>query len=313
MQNNPVIVIKVGDHLMDAWVANMKNLLPGYSVHSWREDVDKSKVAFVIAWTPDALWVNSFPQLQALVSVGSGVDHIENLERLREDIPVIRTVSADLTQRMREFMMLCVLSWHRQLPQIFKNNEHRQWERFAVPTADKYKVGVLGFGRMGRSVAESLQTVGYDVSVWARAERADCEFEYSHGRDQLGDFAGRNDVLICLLPLTEDTTGILDYSLMKAIRSGGCLINAARGAHLVDEDLARVMAEGHLSAAYLDGFRTEPLPSDSPLYDIENVCITFHSAAYISPESGPLVIAENIRRFAAGEAVEPMYDRSIGY
>jgi glyoxylate/hydroxypyruvate reductase len=308
-----IVVIKCGDHLVPGWVENMSRLLPEFSIEPYWASFDESRVLYVIGWCPDARWVNGFPNLKALVSIGSGVDHIVHLDELRETIPVIRTVSSDLVQRMKEFAVLCVLASHRQLPLMLEGQREREWKRYSADTADQVNVGILGFGSMGQAAAAALSSLGYSVSIWANSARSEVPYPYFFGREQLKTFACDIDVLLCMLPLTAETEGILDYELMTSMRRGGCLVNLGRGGHLIDDDLARALAEGHLSAAFLDAFRNEPLPADSPLWTMPGVYVTCHSAAYISPESGPVIIAENIRRFDAGEPVGPLYDRRKGY
>jgi glyoxylate/hydroxypyruvate reductase A len=308
------VVIKCGDHLLEAWVSNMTRLLPEFSIYPYSSaEIPNSSVKYVIGWCPDARWINEFPNLRAVISIGSGVDHIVHLDELRPDLDLIRTVSPDLVQRLREFVTLSVLSWHRQFPSILEHNRSREWERFAVSTADTIQVGIMGFGSMGKAAAESLSSLGYDVSVWASSPRSGLPYDYFQGDDQLNRFVARNNVVICLLPLTDATRGILNYELLSQIKPGGCLMNFGRGAHLVDDDLIRAIADGHLSAAYLDGFRVEPIPVDSPFWDVPEIIITFHSAAYISPETGPAIIANNLRRYDAGEQVTPMYSRERGF
>ncbi len=298
---------------MDDWVKNMSTLLPDFVVKRWDDEYKKENVEYIIGWCPDALWINTFPNIKAAVSIGSGVDHIENLQDLRSDIPVIRTVSSDLIQRMREFATLCVLAWHRQLPQILQNNNEKQWVRFPVDIASEVSVGIMGFGGMGKAIAKALDFLGYKISIWASKEREGVHYDYYHGDDMLENFIETSDVLICVLPLTVKTENILNKQNLSKIKSGGCLINLGRGGHLVDEDLIDLIEENHLSAAFLDGFRQEPLPSSSKFWDIEKIYITCHSAAYISPEMGPKIIAQNIQKFDAGEKVSHLYDRKLGY
>src|SRR5215213_3488355 len=308
-----IVVIKCGDHLLSSWVANMTTLLPEFDIAPYNASPATDNVKYVIGWCPDARWINAFPNLKAVVSIGSGVDHILHLDELRNDLPVIRTVSPDLVQRMREFVVLCVLAWHRQFPQMLQNASRAEWHRYAMGTADTVNVGIMGFGGMGSAAATALQNLGYSVSVWASSPRPDMPFHYFWGPGQLNAFLGRTDVLVCMLPLTKATDGILDYALFKRMRARGCLVSVGRGAHLVDADLLRALEEGHLSAAFLDVFRKEPLPPDSPFWTAPRVFVTCHSAAYISPEAGPRIIAENIRRFDAGLPVGPLYNRNLGY
>lgn len=309
------VIIKCGDAILDSWVTNMRALLPDeFDVVPYSSsDVDPPAVAYIIGWRPDARWVNEFPNVRALISIGSGVDHIANLPDLRGDVPVIRTVSPDLVQRMREYVAMCVLAWHRQLLPILAANRDHRWDRFAVDVAGSIRVGILGYGSMGSAAASALASLGYHVSVWAASPRDDQSFDYYHGPDQLLAFAGQCDVAICLLPLTPETTNILDYRFMSAMRHGGCLINAARGGHVVDGDLIRAAQEGTISFAFLDGLRDEPLGPTSPLWDVPNIIVTCHSASYISPDAGPRIIAANLLKFDAGERVEPMYDPRRGY
>ena len=164
MDTKPCIAIKVGDHLIKSWIERMSDHLPEFSFRSWHDDLDKDSVRYIIGWCLDERWINTFPRIKAAVSVGSGVDHIVHLDELREDIPVIRTVSDDLVQRVRGFAALCVLSWHRQLPEILANNKVRDWKRYSVGTSSSYRVGVMGFGTMGKAAARVLAFLGYDVS-----------------------------------------------------------------------------------------------------------------------------------------------------
>ena len=312
MDDRPYIVIKVGDHLIEPWIKRMSENLPEFQYRSWYDDIDKESVQYVIGWCPDARWMNTFPNLKAVVSVGSGVDHVVHLDELRETIPVIRTVSDGLVQRVREFAALCVLSWHRQLPQILANNRVGEWKRYSVDTSGSCRVGVMGYGTMGQAAARTLAGLGYKVSVWAATPR-DIEFEYYYGDAALHTFADQLDVLLCLIPLTKRTENILNRNLMSKLKRGACVINLSRGGHLVDDDLFELIQEGRISAAYLDGYREEPLPSTSRFFTEDRIIVTFHSAGYIAPDVGPKVIAGNIRKFERGEEVWPMYDRSKGF
>lgn len=308
-----LVVVKAGDHLVPQWIENLSPLLPDFQVVGYADSYEPATVEYIVGWKPDAHWINDFSALKAVVSIGSGVDHIANLSDLRPDIEVIRTVSPDLIQRMREFATLCVLSWHRQLPQMIDDTANRRWERHAVPTADEIAVGILGFGGMGQAVASSLHALGYDVAAWASQERNPDSIAYFHGPDGLAELAARSSAVICLLPLTDATAGIIDAGFLSRMPRGGCLISVGRGGHVVDGDLIDALESGHLSAAYLDVFREEPLPESSPLWTAKNTIVTGHSASYIAPDVGPVVIADNIKAFDSGRGGGPLYDRTLGY
>ena len=309
------IIIKCGDRVLNSWVTNMSSLLPEFQLlpYNASDQINPSEVSYVIGWCPDALWVNSFPKVKGLVSIGSGVDHIINLDQLRAEISVLRTVSPDLIQRMKEFISMCVLSWHRQLLPILKAHNNKKWDRFAVPTAAEKTIGIMGYGGMGKAVAELLSFIGYNVCVWANSPRSDEPYKYFHGRESLLEFAQCCDVVVCLLPLTKETKGILDYELFRSIKKGGCLINVGRGLHLNETDLEKAMQEGLLSHAFLDCVNSEPLPPDAFAWTIKNTTVTCHSAAYISAEAGPKIIANNIHLFEKNQFYGPVYNSKLGY
>jgi len=309
----PYIIIKAGDHLIPDWISRLSPMLPDFTICSWHDDVEKEQVEYIIGWCPDARWVNTFPNLKALVSIGSGVDHVLHLDELRPEIPIIRTVAKELVQRVREFSALCVLSWHRQLLQILEHNISREWHRFTAPTADAIRVGIMGFGAMGQAVAKTLSSIGYHVSVWAATKRASMSYDYYWGRGALETFANGLDVIVCLIPLTRDTKNIVNDKIFNILNRGACVINLARGGILKDDDLLEAVKAGQISYAYLDGYREEPLPPSSDLFGHKRIIITFHSAGYISPGIGARVISNNILRFNRGEKVGPMYDRVRGF
>ena len=309
------IIIKCGDRVLNSWVTNMRALLPEFNIlpYNTPEQINPNEVKYIIGWCPDALWVNSFSKVKGLVSIGSGVDHIINLDQLREGISVIRTISPDLIQRMREFISMCVLSWHRQLLPILEAHKNKKWDRFAVSTADEKTVGIMGYGGMGKAVAELLSFIGYNVCIWANSPRSNDPYKYFSRKDSLKEFASNCDIVVCLLPLTKETKHILDYELFSSMKKGGCLINAGRGLHLNETDLGKAMQEGLLSHAFLDCVNPEPLPPDAFVWTIKNVTVTCHSAAYISPESGPKIIANNIRLFEKNQFFGPLYNPKLGY
>lgn len=308
-------IVIMHERLASSWVANMKELLPEYKILPCFavDEIQQCKVEYVVAWCPDALWVNKFPNIKGLISIGSGVDHIINLEQLRADIPVLRTVSSDLIQRMREFVTMCVLSWHRQLLLILEANKSRQWDRFAVPLSSEKTIGIMGYGSMGKAVAELLSFIGYNVCIWASSPRANEPYKYYAGRTTLIEFSKMCDCLVCLLPLTNETKEIINYDLLSSIKKGGCLINVGRGLHVNEQHLERAMKEGLLSHAYLDCLNPEPLPPDAFAWTIKNTTITCHSAAFISPDVGPKIIANNIRAFNNGTFDGPIYNEKLGY
>lgn len=308
------IAVKCGRSVVDAWVKNLANLLPEFQVLAYTsERIVPEDVAYTVGWKPDALWVNSFPNVKALAAIGSGVDHIANLSQLKAGVPVLRTVSPDLAQKMTEFVTMCALSWHRNLPDMIEANAKREWRVFDAPLASERTIGIMGYGRMGTMVSAALAALGFRLKIWSKSPREGLPYPYYYGAEQLHNFAQGCDMLVCLLPLTQETEGIIDYNLLKQLNRGGCLINAARGSHLVEADLFRALDEEWLSNAYLDVLSKEPMPADDPIWARKNIIITYHCAAYISAEAGAEIIAGNIRSYELGNYQGPVYNPSLGY
>lgn len=308
------VLVKCGKSVIDAWVNNIQKLLPEFEVLAYTSgEVRVNDVQYVVGWKPDAFWVNTFPNVKALAAIGSGVDHIKNLAQLRSDVPVLRTVSPDLAQKMTEFVCMCVLSWHRRLPAMIASNARREWLVFDSPLASERTVGIMGYGRMGTMVSAALSALGFKLKIWSKSPREGMPYPYYHGADQLNAFAAGCDVLVCLLPLTSETEGIINYDLLSRLNKGACLINAARGSHLIEPDLIRALDEKRLSFAYLDVLSQEPMPADNSIWKRDDVIITYHCAAYISADAGAEIIAGNIRTYERGNYTGPVYNPALGY
>lgn len=309
-----VILVKNGSsEVQNRWISSLREELPKFTIEGADYGGDFDQVEYIVGWCPDADWVNRFNRLRCLISIGSGVDHIVGLDKLRSDIPVLRTVSDQLTQRMVEFVTMTVLAGHRRLPAMIEASRENRWQRFPEPTAPEVTVGVLGYGRMGKAVIAQLNGLGYKVRVWAHTPRKITQAEYFYGPDQLIEMTLGCNVLVCLLPLTSDTRGILNRQIFENLSRGAIVINASRGDHVNYEDLRLSLDAGHLGLAFLDGLPQEPLPVDSPIWSIDKAIITGHSAAYISPDAGPKIIAGNILKMENDEQVGPFYDRTLGY
>ena len=171
-----LVIVKTPPMILDRWVYHIASLMPEFNVKRWDDAYSFTDVKYIICWMPDALWINQFPNLKAVVSLGSGVDHIKNLNQLRGDIPVIRTVSEDLIQKMREYLALMVLGWHRNIHKLIDNSRNANWQKLSCATSSSIRVGVMGYGRMGSPAADTLANLGYKVSVWANQNREETRY-----------------------------------------------------------------------------------------------------------------------------------------
>jgi len=311
--SKPLIIVKTHQRALDKWITSISRQLPSFEVKPWNGIFNAIDVQYVVGWMPNVHWMNFFPNLKAVVSLGSGVDHIKNLEELREDVVVIRTVSPDLVQRMREYIALMVLSWHRKAHKIYQSNKNARWGKLYCETAQNITVGILGYGQMGAAAADTLNNLGYDVSIWANQKKELSNYHYFYGKEQLRQFVQSQDIIICLLPLTNKTKGILSADLFHEMKEGVCIINAGRGDHLNENDLIRFIENKKISYAILDVLSEEPLQSSSPLWSNEKVLITCHNASHVSPDTGSITIAKNINDFNMGLEIDFIYNRELGY
>ena len=294
------------------WQSHLQSLLPEIKCLLWEEVTDTDDVRYAVVWKPPTGGLATFKNLQCIVSVGAGIDHVLADHELPTHVPIIRTTGSELTQRMCEYVCMHVLIQHRQLMRMLQAQHSQQWAPVITPTAANRTVGVMGLGKLGRSAVESLLTLGFNVVGWARSEHhitgVTCYCEA-----QLPEFLRQTNILVCLLPLTEATSNILNKSLFGQLPAGAALINAGRGEHLQEQDLITALDSSHLSHATLDVFRTEPLPVEHPFWHHPKITVTPHIASMIDPESGGKEIARNLRAFINGESIEDLTDRTRGY
>lgn len=306
------VVIRVAGPRQDWWREHMQSLLPELECRNWDDPGPLDEVKYAVVWRPPAGGLKQFPNLEVIVSIGAGIDHVLADPELPQGIPIIRTTGDDLTQRMREYVTLHVLRHHRRLPEIEAAQAAREWRQSVNPPAYERKVGVMGLGNLGADAARALKAIGFDVAGWSRSKK-DIEGIECFGGDALDAFLARTEILVCLLPLTGETRGILGAANLAKLPEGASVINAARGEHVVDADLIAALDSGHLAYATLDVFHQEPLPPEHPFWTHEKVLVTPHVASLIDPVAGGKMIAANLRHFIAGEPVPDLVDLSKGY
>jgi glyoxylate/hydroxypyruvate reductase A len=231
------------------------------------------------------------------MSLGAGVDHVLAPGQVPPGVPILRVADPQMAERMATYVVWGVASWQRRFEEYYAAQRARRWDLTIEGAANRdnrdVRVGVLGHGLMGRAAAQALVGLGYQVASWSRSAKParDGAIECYHGRGALRDFAARSDVLVCLLPLTDETRGIVNAELLSWMPRGGALINGARGGHVVEEDLLAALDGGQLTFALLDVFATEPLPEDSPLWLHPRVRITPHVASMTTLEVRVVVVA----------------------
>ena len=298
-----------------------RDAFPNFDVINWAKDEDRSAdltpVKYAIVWGPEEGLLARCPQLEAIFSVGAGVDHIFKDPHL-PDRPIVRFVDPSLTGPMVEWVVLQVLMQVRQQRAYDQQQRDHKWGELPQPSAPKFRVGMMGFGELGQACAAQLMGLGFQLNSWSQsAKNVDGVTSY-FGEDQLPEFLANTDILVSLLPLTEDTRGLINKQLIDGLSRKGpfgapILINAGRGGSQVEADILAALQDGRLHGASLDVFETEPLPADSPLWDLDNLIITPHAAAMSDPLGLAAHVAHQIDRHESGQGLQYLVDRSRGY
>jgi glyoxylate/hydroxypyruvate reductase len=300
-----------------SWEARFRTLAPQRDVRLPTRLGDPADITYACAWQAPRGLLAGLPHLQAIFSLGAGVDHLIADPAL-PDVPVVRIVDPDLTMRMTEYVVLHVLMHHRRQRLYDAQQSQRRWHEHAQPPASAVAVGVMGLGVLGCDAARALCRLGFRTAGWSRTPKSLSGIDTFHGNDGLDAFLRRTEILVCLLPATASTQGILRLELLRKLeRDGGAggayLINAGRGALQIDAHILAALDEGTLAGATLDVFPTEPLPAASPLWMHPKVTVTPHNAAASDPRALVANVLRQIDRVEAGQPLEHVIDRSVGY
>ena len=297
----------------EVWISALKKVMPTLEINVYPDVQNLEQIEAALVWMHPLGVLQQFPNLKVIISTGAGVDHIFRDTHLPQNIPIVRLVDESLTIQMSEYILLAVLGFHRQA-KVYQLQQNQQlWQGLPPKNVTSCTVGILGLGVLGLDVANKLKTIGFSVRGWSRTakqvENIDCFF----GTEQLNAFLSGCSVLVCLLPLTPETEGILNQKTFAALPPGAYLVNVARGKHLVEEDLLEALKSGQLSGACLDVFQTEPLPQNHPFWTHRQIIITPHIAAKTIPGCVAPQIIEAIQNSQQGLPLKNTADVSRGY
>lgn len=301
------------DRRMSSWKRAIHKIDSNIEIDIWPAIQNKEHVQFAVCWNQPKHLLDRFPNLKAVSSLGAGADHLLSDESLPESVAICRVVSSSLIQQMNEYVVGAVISIRRHFVRYIRQKDQQQWQAHNHGRASQVSVGVMGLGAIGEPVAQKLAQLGYSVSAWSRTSKNPENIHCFAGPDELSDFLHDIQILICLLPLTEETAGILNLDLFKQIRSPAWIINVGRGNHLVDEDLIYALDSNLLQGAWLDVFSDEPLPDKHPFWNRSNIVITPHVASITEPEEAAEQIVENYKRTLSGMDLNNTIDRRLGY
>jgi glyoxylate/hydroxypyruvate reductase len=302
-------------------LALAKTSLSEQKIVSLGEPFDRREVSYVVAWKAPHGSLTGLPNLSAILCLGAGVDHLMADPKL-PDAAVFRIMEENLTTQMSEYVVMHSLLYLRQHQRYTMQQSQKIWQddRSQV-SAQRVRVGILGFGTLGQDAGHKLKTLGFDVAGWTRTQKstqATYDIPVFFGTEGLDNFLARTDILVSLLPLTPETRGILNKGMFEKLAHSTCfngpvLINAGRGGLQVEEDILSALDAGTLKAATLDVFNTEPLPEDSPFWTHPAITLTPHNAAVSDPASVCQHIMRQIAALEKGETPQGFVDRTAGY
>jgi glyoxylate/hydroxypyruvate reductase A len=295
------------------WQAQLQRLTRELDIRVWPEIGNPAEIDYALVWRPAPGLLAGLPNLKLILSLGAGVDHLLSDPQLPRHLPIVRLVDPHMTAAMSEYVTLQVLRLHRRDLDYRAQQERTEWRELDQKNAADRRVGILGFGELGQDAARKLCALGFDVAGWSRSAKTAAGIACHAGIAGLPRLLARSEILICLLPLTPETEGILNARTLTLLPPGAALVNAARGAHLVEADLLAALASGHLSAAVLDVFGEEPLPLGHPFWHHPRIIVTPHVAAFTNPATAAPIILDNIRRFEAGRPLLNRVDPARGY
>ncbi len=298
------------DTQADPWLAGLRTALPQASIESWQPGAVSADYAVV--WAPPQSFLDEQAQLKGIFNIGAGVDALLKL-RLPFKAKVVRLDDAGMSAQMAEYVCHAVIRHFREFDGFAADVAQRIWSFRKPRRRAEFPIGVMGLGVLGERVAKALASFEFPVNGWSRSAKVIEGVRCFTGPEQLDAFLAATRVLVCLLPLTPDTRDIMRLGTLARLKPGGYVINVARGAHLVDEDLITLIDRGHLSGATLDVFRTEPLPQGHPFWHHPKITVTPHTSARTLRDESIAQIVAKIQAMERGEPVAGIVEPGRGY
>ncbi|WP_286998784.1 MULTISPECIES: 2-hydroxyacid dehydrogenase [Comamonas] len=294
----------------EPWLDGLRAALPGADISVWAPGAPQADYAVV--WAPPQQFMDEQPALKALFNIGAGVDALLKL-KLPLQAQVVRLDDAGMSVQMAEYVTQAVIRHFRELDAYEADMHQGQWKFRKPQLRADFPVGVMGLGVLGERVAKALGVFEFPVRGWSRSAKHIDGVQTFSGQAGFGEFLRGTRVLVNLLPLTPETENIINRATLQQLLPGAYVINVARGAHLVDEDLIALIAEGHVAGAMLDVFRQEPLPAGHPFWAIPQITMTPHTSARTLREESIAQIVGKVAAMSRGELVQGMVNPQRGY
>ncbi|MBF6629958.1 MAG: glyoxylate/hydroxypyruvate reductase A [Comamonas sp.] len=294
----------------EPWLEGLRAALPDAEIGVWVPGAPQADYAVV--WAPPQQFMDEQPALKALFNIGAGVDGLMKL-RLPRHAQVVRLDDAGMSVQMAEYVTQAVIRHFRELDGYEADMRQGQWKFRKPQVRANFPVGVMGLGVLGERVAKALSVFEFPVRGWSRSPKQLDGVQTFHGAAGFSEFLQGTRILVNLLPLTPDTENLINRQTLQQLQPGAYVINVARGAHLVDEDLIALIQEGHVAGAMLDVFRQEPLPAEHPFWNVPQITMTPHTSARTLRDESIAQIVGKVAAMARGENVQGMVDPQRGY
>lgn len=296
------------------WIKDFADFMPEVEVVVWREGVELPECDYAVLWTPPQAMLADLARVKAIFLTGAGADAIMKYSHaIPPHIPIVRLNDAGMGIQMAEYVTHAVLRYFRRLDEYETQARSGAWLQLEAREKADFSVGVMGVGALGSHVIEALRPFGFPLRAWSRSAKSLAGVESFHGEAGLDGFLGSSRVVVCMLPLTEETTHILNRSNMMKMPKGAYIINVGRGAHISEPDLLPLIKSGHIAGATLDVFRNEPLPAQHPFWQEPRITITPHISALTLRRESVEQMVGKMRQHARGEEVADVINRTKGY
>jgi len=296
------------------WIKDFADFMPEAEVVVWREGADLPACDYAVLWTPPQTMLADLARVKAIFLTGAGADAIMKYSHaIPPHIPIVRLNDAGMGMQMAEYVTYAVLRYFRRMDEYEAQARSGAWLQLEARDKSDFSVGVMGVGALGSQVIEALKPFEFPLRAWSRTPKSLEGVECFHGDEGLDGFLGASRVVVCMLPLTEETTNILNRSNMQKLPQGAYIINVGRGAHISEPDLLPLIKSGQIAGATLDVFRNEPLPAQHPFWMEPRITITPHISALTLRRESVEQMVGKMRQHARGEEVADVINRTKGY
>ncbi len=291
------------------WADALAQTLPDAQIQIWPQTIGAADYA--ITWSPAQTFFDAQPELKAVFALGAGVDSLLKLN-LPTHLDLVRIEDGGMGAQMADYVTHALLRHVGRFEQYAQDIRAGHWIQYDAQDRSNFPVGVLGLGLLGSQIAQRVRDLGFPVAGWSRGPKA-IQGIRCYSENALKDFLSRSRVLVCALPLTPQTQDILNEQHLGLLLPGAYLINVARGAHLVEADLLKLLATGQIAGACLDVLRSEPAPTNHPFRSHPRVTLTPHIAAHTLLAPSIAQISQKIRAMQNGHAISGVVQRERGY